>query len=43
MDESGEIAEKKVVVGFSDGINTEIKEGLAEGETILIESKVKKG
>lgn len=43
MDESGKITEKKVVTGFSDGINTEIKEGLAEGETVLSESKVKKG
>lgn len=43
MSEDGEITEKKVVSGFSDGIYTEIKEGLAEGETVLLESKVKKG
>ena len=42
-DESGKIVEKKVVIGFSDGINTEIKKGLAEGEAVLLESKVKKG
>ena len=38
---NGSILEREVVTGFSDGINVEIKEGLSEGETILIESKVK--
>lgn len=41
--ESGKVVEKEVVCGFTDGINTEIKEGLTEGETVLLESKVKKG
>lgn len=40
-EEDGTIVRKKVTAGFSDGINIEIKEGLSEGETVLIESKVK--
>lgn len=40
-DESGTITTREVTTGFSDGINIEIKEGLSEGETVLIESKVK--
>lgn len=39
--ENGAIVRKKVTAGFSDGINIEIKEGLSEGETVLIESKVR--
>lgn len=39
-DEAGNIQEKDVITGFSDGINVEIVEGLSEGETVLIESKV---
>lgn len=40
-EEDGAVIRKTVTTGFSDGINIEIKEGLSEGETILIESKVK--
>lgn len=40
--EDGSIERKKVTVGISDGVNTEIKEGLSEGETVLYESKVNK-
>lgn len=40
-EEDGRIVRKKVTAGFSDGINMEIKEGLSEGETVLIESKVR--
>lgn len=39
-DSSGEIVEKQVTTGFSDGVNVEIIEGLSEGDKILIESKV---
>ncbi|NLL80513.1 MAG: efflux RND transporter periplasmic adaptor subunit [Clostridiales bacterium] len=39
-DEEGNVTEKDVETGFSDGINVEIKEGLSNGETVLIESKV---
>ena len=39
-DESGNVQEKDVVTGFSDGVNVEIVEGLAEGDIVLIESKV---
>lgn len=37
--ESGKIQKIKVVTGFTDGTNVEITEGLAEGDTVLIESK----
>ncbi len=40
--EDGTISTREITTGFSDGINIEIKEGLSEGETVLIESKVKK-
>jgi len=40
IDESGDIVEKKITTGFSDGINAEILEGLSEGDVVLIESKV---
>lgn len=36
-DENGKITKVKVVTGFSDGINVEIKEGLSEGQTVIIE------
>lgn len=39
-DEAGNVLEKDVVTGFSDGINVEIMEGLSEGDVVLIESKV---
>ena len=39
-DENGKMIKKEVITGFSDGINVEIKEGLNEGEMVLIESKV---
>lgn len=38
--EKGKIEKKEVTTGFSDGVNVEIVEGLSEGETVLIESKV---
>ncbi len=36
-DENGNIVTRKVTAGFSDGVHVEIKEGLSEGDTILIE------
>lgn len=39
-DEDGNIVEKDVITGFSDGVNVEITEGLSQGDTVLIESKV---
>lgn len=39
-DESGNVQEKEVVTGFSDGVNVEIVEGLSKGDVVLIESKV---
>lgn len=39
----GGIRKQEVVTGFSDGVNVEILEGLSEGDTALIESKVKEG
>lgn len=38
--ENGDIEKRKVTTGFTDGTNVEIVEGLSEGETVLIESKV---
>ncbi len=38
----GTIETREVTTGFSDGINTEIKEGISEGETVLWEVGVKK-
>lgn len=38
--ENGTVTEKDVSTGFSDGENVEIKEGLSEGDIVLIESKV---
>ena len=40
-DAEGRIQKIEVVSGFSDGNNVEIKEGLSEGDVVLIESKVK--
>jgi HlyD family secretion protein len=39
-DENGNVIEKDVETGFSDGTNVEIVEGLSEGDVVLIESKV---
>ncbi|MCM1570232.1 MAG: efflux RND transporter periplasmic adaptor subunit [Roseburia sp.] len=39
MDEKGNIERRKVTTGFTDGAYVEIKDGLAEGEIVLIESK----
>lgn len=36
-DEKGNIVTREVTTGFSDGVHVEIKEGLSEGDTILIE------
>lgn len=38
-DENGNIVEKDVTTGFSDGVNVEITDGLSQGDTVLIESK----
>lgn len=38
--ENGSVKEKDVVTGFSDGENVEIREGLSEGDVVLIESRV---
>ncbi|MCM1325900.1 MAG: efflux RND transporter periplasmic adaptor subunit [Bacteroidales bacterium] len=39
QDEHGNIERRKVITGFTDGTYVEIKDGLSEGETVLIESK----
>ena len=39
-DADGNIKKVEVKVGFSDGINVEIIEGLKEGDVVLVESKV---
>ena len=41
-DEAGNVVNKEVVTGFTDGVNIEIVEGLSEGDVVLIESKVTK-
>ena len=38
--EDGSIVKKAVTIGFSDGRNVQILEGLAEGDVVLIESRV---
>lgn len=38
--EHGNIEERDVTTGFSDGVNVEILEGLSEGDIVLIEGKV---
>lgn len=40
-DEEGNVQKIEVATGFSDGNYVEIKEGLSEGDIVLIESKVK--
>jgi len=37
----GSLETRTVVTGFSDGVNLEIKEGLSEGEIVIIESREK--
>ena len=39
-DAEGNIKKVEVKVGFSDGVNVEIIEGLKEGDVVLVESKV---
>ncbi len=39
-DDAGKVQKVKVTTGFTDGSNTEIVEGLSEGDVVLIESKV---
>lgn len=39
-DDSGNVQQVEVTTGFSDGVHVEIQEGLQEGDTVLIESKV---
>ncbi len=39
-DAKGNVKKTEVSTGFSDGVNVEIKEGLQEGDIVLIESKV---
>lgn len=36
-DSKGNVVKQKVTTGFSDGVNVEIKEGLSEGDIVLIE------
>lgn len=38
--ENNSVKTVEVVTGFSDGVNVEIKEGLSDGDVVLIESKV---
>ncbi len=38
--EDGKVEKREISTGFSDGVNIEVTEGLSQGETILIESKV---
>ncbi len=40
QEENGRIITKEIAVGFTDGINTEIIQGLSEGETIVWERQV---
>lgn len=40
QDEDGTVRKVEVTVGFTDGVNTEITGGLAEGDVVLIESTV---
>ena len=37
----GQVVEREVVTGFTDGVNVEIKEGLTDGEIVLTESRGK--
>jgi multidrug efflux pump subunit AcrA (membrane-fusion protein) len=38
---NGQIQERQVVTGISDGLKTEILSGLREGEVVVIETKTK--
>lgn len=38
--DSGTVKKQEVITGFSDGVFVEIVEGLLEGDTVLVESKV---
>ena len=38
-DDSGKVVKNEITTGFSDGNNVEVKSGLNEGDTVLIESK----
>ena len=38
-DDSGKVVKNEITTGFSDGNNVEVKSGLTEGDTVLIESK----
>lgn len=40
-DADGNVEQVEVTTGFTDGVNVEIKSGLNEGDTVLIEGKVK--
>ena len=40
QDEDGTVRKVEVTIGFTDGVNTEITGGLAEGDVVLIESTV---
>ena len=40
-DEQGKVVKKEVKTGFSDGRHVEISEGVTEGETVLMESRVR--
>lgn len=39
-DENGNVVKKEIITGFSDGTYIQVVEGLSEGDTVLIESKV---
>lgn len=40
QDEDGTVRKVEITIGFTDGVNTEITGGLAEGDVVLIESTV---
>lgn len=42
-DEAGNISEKEITTGFSDGTYIQVVEGLSEGDIVLIESKADQG
>lgn len=39
-DEEGNIVEREIITGFSDGVNVEIISGLAEGDMVLIPASI---
>ncbi len=43
LDESGNIVEVEIKTGFSDGFDTEVTEGLVEGDIVILESAVMSG